>query len=374
MLVPTLPVYLAQEADSFVLISLVLAAAAFGGTAANVPVGFLVGRVGERWAFLAGMALGAAGTAAIGLTPGLVPAFVACALAGAGQSARLVARQSYARRVVPLAFRGRVMSVYGGIGRAGLLVGPLLGGFLGRVVGLRPTFVIAGLIMAAGIVPGLVAGAGRDGLPEPGTQPARLGIRRLLRDHGRVIGLTGLGQFGAALVRVGRLTVLPLYGAAIGLDVAQIGVVVGLAGGLDLLLFPVAGWVMDRFGRLYAIVPTFGGLGLGLLTLPLADGYGELVAVSLLIGLANGIGSGTMLTLSTDVAPKENPAEFLGLLRLLADSGRMAGPLVVGVVADRLDLGASAVVLGLVGLATAVLFVVAIGEPERRPTEARVGS
>ena len=149
----------------------------------------------------------------------------------------------------------------------------------------------------------------------------------------------------------------------------RIGIVVGLAGGLDLLLFPVAGVIMDRFGRLRAIVPTFVGLGLGLLLLPLADSYGELVAVSLLIGLANGIGSGTMLTLSTDLAPPENPAEFLGVLRLLADSGRMTGPLVVGVVADRLDLASSAVALGVVGLATAALFVVAIGEPEAAPSE-----
>ena len=87
--------------------------------------------------------------------------------------------------------------------------------------------------------------------------------------------------------------------------------------------------------------------------------------MSLLDGLGNGLGSGTMLTLSTDIAPGDNPAVFLSALRLLADVGRIVGPLAVGVVADRLDLGASSVVLGLVGVATALLFVFAVGETGR---------
>ena len=363
MLVPTLPVYLQERADSFTAISLVLAAGAVGGTAANVPVGLAVGRLGERLAFLGGIVLAAAGTAAVALGGGLVWAFAACAVAGAGQSARLVARQSYGRRVVPPVLRGRVMSVYGGIARAALLVGPLLGGFLAELIGLRSTFVAAAGIMLFGLVPAVLAGPGLDGRVPEAQRPARLGFGGLLRRHGRVIALTGLGQFGSAVVRVGRLTVLPLYAAAVGLDVGEIGIVVGLAGGLDLLLFPLAGWLMDHLGRLFAIVPCFGGMGIGLMLLPLVDTYSGLIAVSLLIGFANGIGAGTMLTLTTDLAPAENPGEFIGVLRLLADSGRMVGPVVVGVVADQLSLSASAITLGCVGLATAALFAVAIGEP-----------
>ncbi|MEL7157109.1 MAG: MFS transporter [Actinomycetota bacterium] len=366
MLVPTLPVYLQERADSLTAVSAVLAAAAIGGVAANVPVGILIGRMGERVAFLGGLVAGAAGTAALALGGGLWLAFLACLVAGAGQAARLVARQSYARRVVDIGIRGRVMSIYGGIGRVGLLVGPLLGGFLGEAIGLPATFVVAGAFIAAALVPALIAGPGEDGRLEVADRPPRLGLARLAREHGRIIALAGLGQLGGSLIRVGRLTVVPLYGAAIGLDVGEIGLVVGLAGGLDLLLFPMAGWLMDRFGRLYAIVPSFAGLGLGLMLLPLTDTFWGMVAVGLVIGLANGIGSGTMLTLSTDLAPGRNPAEFLGAIRLLSDLGRMLGPLVVGVVADRLDLSASAIVLGFVGLATALLFVVAIGEPADR--------
>lgn len=365
MLVPTLPVYLREQTDSLTLVSLVLAAAAIGGSLANIPSGVLVGRLGERAGFLGGIALSAIGTAAVALGGGLWLPFVACLVAGAGQSARMLSRQSYARRVVAAPIRGRVMSLYGGIGRVALLTGPLLGGVLGETIGLRPTFLVAGLILAAGLIPGLLAGPGADGRAPASERPSRLGLGLLLSRHGRIIGLAGLVQLGASMVRVGRLAVVPLYGESIGLDLSDVGVVVAIAGGLDLLLFPMAGWLMDAFGRLYAIVPSFVCMAIGLMVLPLAESFRGLALAALIIGFGNGLGSGTMLTLTTDVAPAENTAEFLGVLRLLADIGRVLGPLAVGIVADQLDLGAASITLGLVALATSALFVGAIGETGR---------
>lgn len=371
MLVPTLPLYLAEETDSLTLAAVVLAAAAIGGMAGNLPSGALVQRFGERFGFLTGLALNAVGTFALALSTGLWLPFVACLVAGAGQSCRLLARQSYARRAIGAGIRGRLMSLYGGLGRVALLIGPLVGGFLGESIGFQRTFATAAAVITVGLIAAFLAGRGRSGRPPPTPRSARQGLLEVAKRHGRVIVLTGVGQLGASLVRVGRLTVVPLYGASIGLDLSDIGVVVAIAGGLDLLLFPVAGWLMDTLGRLYAIVPSFVFMAAGLAVLPLADSFWGLAAAALLIGFGNGIGSGTMLTLSTDLAPADNPAEFLSLVRLLADFGRILGPLAVGIVADRASLGVSALVLAGVSVGTAVLFVVAIGEPRDLVPEGR---
>ncbi len=366
MLVPTLPLYLRDQTDSLTLVTVVLAAATVGGVMGNVPSGLIVDRFGERIGFLGGILLSAIGTAGLALSSGVWLTFAACVVAGVGQSSRMLARQRHARRVVGIGIRGRIMSLYGGRGRVALLCGPLIGGFLGESIGFQATFGVAAGFIAAALVPALVAGAGSDGLPSPAERPERLGFSAMLRTHGRIIGLAGLGQLGISMVWVGRPTVIPLYGESIGLDLSDVGVVVAVAGGLDLVLFPVAGWIMDRFGRLHAILPSFVFKALGLLTLPLADSFNGLAGAALLVGFGNGLGSGPMLTLTTDLAPERNPAEFIGVLRILADSGRILGPLVVGVVADRIDLGASSVVLGVVGLLTAVLFAVAIGETRHR--------
>ena len=81
----------------------------------------------------------------------------------------------------------------------------------------------------------------------------------------------------------------------------------------------------------------------------MAGDFSLLLGVSLLIGLGNGLGSGTMMTLGADLAPVESRGEFLGMWRFVGDFGNAGGPLVVGHIAD------------LAGLATAPLIVAGIG-------------
>ena len=369
MLVPTLPVYLAERIDSLTVVSLVLTAAAMGGLVANIPMGWLIGRIGEQAGYVVGLVMTGVGTAGLALGGPLWVPFVTCLVAGAGQSARLLARQSYARRVLSVAIRGRAMALFGGLGRVSMLLGPLLGGLLGEAIGLRATFAVAGSLVLAAAVMTAAAGRSVSTVAPPVVAQPRQGMAAVVKHHGRTITVAGTGQLGVSMIRFGRFTVVPLYGEAIGLDVADIGFVVAIAGALDLVMFPVAGWLMDNLGRLYAIVPSFVVMSVGLAALGLADSFTGLAVVTLLIGFGNGLGSGTMLTLSTDLAPADNPAEFLGLLRLLADLGRILGPLVVGVVADQIGLAASGVALGIVGASTALLFVVVIGETGRETSD-----
>jgi MFS family permease len=167
-------------------------------------------------------------------------------------------------------------------------------------------------------------------------------------------------------IRFGRQALFPLYGAAIGLDPGQIGLVVSLSAFADLAVFPVSGFLMDRRGRLWAVVPAFTIMSIGMFVLAATDGAVGLVASGLLVGIGNGIGSGTMLTVSTDLAPAESPGQFLAALGLIRDVGRMGGPLVVGIAADRLGIDWSAIALGAIGLATVALFLLVVGET--RPT------
>jgi MFS family permease len=368
MLVPTLPLYVRSQGDSLALASVVLAAAAAGGLVGNLPSGALVSRVGERAGFLAGIALSAVGTGGLALSRGLWLPFAACLVAGAGQSCRLLARQAYARRVIGPGIRGRLMALYGGIGRVSLLIGPLTGGLLGGTIGIRPTFAIAAALMVVGLIQGWLAGGSEPIVTRgPTGQRGALAIyAQVARDHGRIIALAGLGQLGVSVVRFGRLIVIPLYASeVIGLSVTDIGLVVAVASGLDLLLFPLAGWIMDHLGRLYAIIPSFVLLSAGMGALSLSDSFRSLLVVSLIIGLGNGVGSGTMLTLSVDLAPEDHTAQFLSLVRLLADLGRILGPVLVGIIGEWFDLGTSALVLAGIGVTTALLFALVIGESSR---------
>ena len=69
----------------------------------------------------------------------------------------------------------------------------------------------------------------------------------------------------AQAIRAGRQVLIPLYGAEVlGLAVEAVGLIVSVAAFVDMALVLPAGWVMDRFGRKYAIVPSFFVQGVGM--------------------------------------------------------------------------------------------------------------
>ena len=114
----------------------------------------------------------------------------------------------------------------------------------------------------------------------------------------------------------------------------------------------------------YAIVPSFTLQALGLLIIPFTGGFAGLLLAAI-TGIGNSLSSGTMMTLGSNLTPEDSLGEFLGLWRLIGGSGFTGGPVIVGVIADGLALASAAVVMAVVGLASAGLF--AFGVPETHP-------
>ena len=365
MLVVTLPLYLRELGMSFTLLSVVLAAAGVGALAFNVPAGVLIARWGDRDVMLWGVGVLAVSSWFLAVVTGSVVLVAVRFVAGIGMVSWLLSRQTFMFHEVRVGIRGRAMSVLGGLARAAHLIGPAAGGFLATRLSFQASFVVAGAVAACGVLTLLGSRRNEVSHVPPDTRMLH-DLTNVVRDHAGVLLKTGFAQLCTATIRHGRFVVLPLYGASLGLDAAQIGIVMSLSSGLDLVLFPMSGYLMDRFGRLYAIVPAFTMMGIALALVPLAHGFGSLVLVGLGIGLGNGLSAGTMLTLSTDLAPQRGPSEFLGALGLLRDIGKVAAPVIAGTIADAFSLGTAAVVLGAVGVLGAISFVVLVGETHTR--------
>ena len=227
---------------------------------------------------------------------------------------------------VQVGHRGRSIAILGGLGRIGTFVGPALGGFVGAVLGLRiPFLFFAGLgvlclisVLAWVKDDGGSAARGRTAYP----------LASVFRAHYRSLITAGSGQLCAQLIRAARHAVIPLYGAeTLGLELDEVGLIVSLSSAIDMLMFYPAGQIMDRWGRKHAYVPSFIIQSAGMALIPLAGGFSGLLGVSLLIGLGNGLGSGTMMTLGADLAPAEARGEFLGLWCFIGDIGNAGGPM-----------------------------------------------
>jgi MFS-type transporter involved in bile tolerance (Atg22 family) len=107
---------------------------------------------------------------------------------------------------------------------------------------------------------------------------------------------------------------------------------------------------MDRFGRFWAAVPPLIGLSiLHVMVFSVQDGTGFLI-ICTLMALANGLGSGIILTIGADLAPANARNEFLATYRLITDFGVAVAPPMLSVIASISTLAISMASFGALGL------------------------
>lgn len=372
-MVPVLPLFLREHGASYSLTGLALAAAWVGTLLADVPVGASLGRLGYRRAFLMGSLLYAVATAGVAVTGDLPLVLIACRFfAGIGVALWGLSRHAYLATVVPLEQRGRAIAVFGGINRVGWFLGPAVGGWIGTLFGLQwAILATAALATSAFLVAALAFEPAVTTAVTPHPPLARLS--EVVRQRWGALASAGTAQLFGQMVRQTRQVAIPLYGAdALGLSAAAIGQIISLSALVDMLLFWPAGWIMDRWGRKMAAVPSFFLLGLGMGLIPLTANEWQLLLVGLFLGFANGIGSGTMMTLGADLAPPGRAGEFLGLWRLIGDGGQAVAPVAVGLVADALGIAVTAGLCSGLGIVAAVLLAAFVPETRRARTAVAV--
>jgi MFS family permease len=351
LLIAILPLYAASFGVGYGLVGLASSAAAIGTLVTDVPAGAILGRLGLRPVMIAGSALVTVSTLALVWSDRFPQLVLLRFLAGIGTALWALSRHAYIAESIPVAQRGKALSVFGGITRLGVFAGPALGGYLADLAGIQATFALSASLAGSALVMSVLL---LKSLTRPSTGLRMSSRWRLvatgLRLHARDLSAAAVAQTLGQMIRAGRFLIIPLWGAAqLGLDAAQVGTVVTAGAIVDVSMFIPAGWLMDRFGRKVAAVPSFGLMALGIGLIPFTYDFTTLLLVSLLIGLGNGLGSGLMMTLGADLAPPGATGEFLGIWRLIGDVGAAAGPLVVGLVAAAVGLAGGAWVLSVAG-------------------------
>lgn len=377
--IPLIPVIAASMGADVATAALVASALVVGQLCGNLPAGWAVGRVGERFTMvIAGSAALLSGAGML-FAPSLGVLAASVFVLGLCAAAFGLARHAFMTTRVPLPFRARSLSLLGGSFRLGIFIGPFVAAgllqlfgsesaaiwFFGACLVVMVLLVLFGPDPEATIPP--VGSSERfvedSGEAVSGSIPTveRAGIFQTMWRQRRLLSRLGLAAASLSAVRSARQVVLPLWGLSLGLDASTIALVVGVSGAIDFALFYASGQVMDRFGRLWAAMPAMLLMGAGFLALAFThDGdaavlwFGMFAAV---LGVGNGLSSGILLTLGADVAPKREPAAFLGSWRTLTDAGGAVAPLLVSAITAVSSLSVAAGAVGVIGLLGAVGFL-----------------
>lgn len=368
ILIPVLPGYAKEEmAATVALVGVVVAARYLGTMIFDVPAGILVTRFGMRRTMISGIVLFGLAAVWAGLSPNLTSLLAARILAGISFALWSISRHSYIASAVPMDVRGRALSLFGGISRIATILGPLIGGLLAEFVGIRVPFYAQGGVALLTLV--MIMATTRN-MDEPTQSGARHNVFSelggVVTRHRRDFATAGVAAIMLQFVRAGREFLIPVWGGEIGLGKDLIGYIATASFAVDSMLFPFVGYSMDRWGRKSTGIPAFIVLALALVLIPTTGSFGGLLAVGLLAGLGNGLSSGFVLIMGTDLAPRDNPSEFLGVWRLISDTGGAGGPIVIGGIAQVVTLGVASVATGGVGVVGVLMLIFVVKETMNR--------
>jgi len=361
-----LPLYALDSGASAAMAATLVGIRGVGMLAFDIPVGILLSRFGDKPVLQTGLLCMAAGALLLAFSSATWALGIAAFLSGSGFTAWMIGRQSYIADSSAVSERGRAIAVMAGIMRMGALTGPAAGALVAQVFGFRAAFLaLAAVSIGAALT---VTAAASNERPEGRSGLLRLSsIGGMLSAQKRRLITGGLASVGLQLMRSARLLLIPLFGHLLGLDVAAIGLIVSLAAVVDAALFYPVGLVMDRFGRKWTGVPCLVAFAASFALLPLTQGYYSLLAVSLLTGFANGLGTGLLLTIGADLAPPvEGRGEFLGIWRLIGDLGHAGGPFMIGVLIEVATVGLASFATAGIGVAAAAIMYWLVEETLQR--------
>ncbi len=388
-----LPTLVREFHTTFPTIQWVVLAFLLGMTTLMLSVGRLADMLGKKNIFAAGLALFTLASALCGLSPSVYALIAFRLLQSVGAAMVVALGIAIVTETWPPEERGMAIGVAGGTISLGIVVGPTLGGLLIATLGWRAIFYVnvplgaIAILMVLRYVPDLrparsgetfdylgavVIGAGLLALSLALTIGQNLGFSDV-----RILALFGIALVaGAAFVFIeqrarhpmldfslfrvpqfslnlltglltfvavsGIIFLLPFYlELALGLPVAQIGLLMAIVPVVLAILGPVAGSLSDRFGTRPVSIIGLGFIILGYLTSStLTTSTTPLGFVLRMLPL--GIGMGTFQSPNNSAimgsAPRPRLGVASGTLSMTRTLGQTTGVAVLGAVfASRLD-------------------------------------
>ena len=377
--IPIVPVIAQNVGANLATAGLVAGMLTLGIVLGDIPSGWIIARIGERMAMLwstlialigGGLALAATNPFMLGLGIFFI---------GLATSAFALARHAFLTTFVPFAYRARALSTLGGMFRAGAVMGPLLSA---AVLAVTHTPLAAFWLM---VIFTLATGAVLLFMPDPEktfghakrmrdtsghsvtsgeleVEQETMGLFTTIKNNWRVLARLGGASALVMALRSGRTVIFPLWAVSIGIKDSDTALIIGLATAIDFMLFFSSGQIMDKWGRLASIVPSMLVMSAALLTLSVTHDVSTnvfwFIATAFLFAIGNGIGSGILLTLASDLADKKNPAPFLGAWRFITDSGAALAPMGIAAITAALSLAIASAITGLAGIVGVMMMMI----------------
>jgi MFS family permease len=348
---------------------------AFGVTKAiaNLAAGALADRFGRKPVLIAGWLIGLPVPLLLILAPDWAWIVVANVLLGVNQGLTWSTTVIMKIDLVGPARRGLAMGLNEAAGYGAVALTALATGAIAEQAGLRPApfllgLAYAGLGLAASTV--LVRETRGHVAHEEAALPSTEGLNWravFLRTTFRDRSLSAACQAGLANNLNDGMAwgLLPLYYAAAGLSVAEIGLLAAAYPAVWAVGQVGTGALSDRVGRKPLIVAGMLLQAVAIGVIAAGSTFGVWLVASALLGLGTAMVYPTLLATIADVAEPAWRGSAVGVYRMWRDLGFAVGAIVAGLVADAAGIAAA---IWLVAVVTAGSGIIVLGRMrETRP-------
>lgn len=330
--------------------------------------GALIGRLGERPVYVAGLLIVAASTAACAFAQNYWQLLVFRGLGGAGSVMFTVASMALVVRLAPPESRGRVSGAYASAFLIGNVCGPVVGGLLAGF-GLRvPFLAYAGaLVLAALVVQTQLTHVPGSARGDSGGAPA-MKLGEALGDSAYRAAMLSSFANGWATFGV-RMATVPLFAVtALGSGPGAAGWALAVFAAGNALALTVTGRLADSLGRKPMMVAGLVVTGAATAGIGLTHDLGWFLAASMLAGVGAGMLNPAQQAAVADVIGRERSGgPVLAAFQMTSDIGAILGPVIVGLLADRFGYSWAFAATG------GVLLVAALGWLAARETVQKSG-
>lgn len=365
MVVPVFPYYVQELGMGGTELGALTASFALSRIVLSGPMGRLSDRVGRKPVLLFSLIGFGLSNLVYAMADTVIVMIAARAAEGAISAGFFPAANAFVSDVTTVRNRGSAMGRLNVGNMVGMVLGPVAGGMLAGVLGVRLPFVVASLLAF-----GTMLSVHLLLREPPRLQPAPVSGMGLSR---RGSGLTVMSQhplaFSALMVTSFASTFsLGVLQVALVLDVIQnprpglvvtpmiIGVMFGMVGVVTAAGSVAFGKASDRLGRKWLIVSgsLAGALAMGMFLS--AQDNSSLFAAALVLSISMSLHTPTLQALIADLTDRSAYGSVMGVLGAVTSLAMVLSPLVGGYLFDQMASSSAALTIGLCMMLGAALY------------------
>jgi multidrug resistance protein len=239
--VPILPDYAARFNAGPAMIGALFASFGIALLILSIPMGLMSDRIGRKVPMTFGLALLAASTLAFAYAESLAMLFAARLLQGAADGMTWIVGFAMIADLYGADERGRAMGLAMAGSSLGIIIGPVLGGWLYEVGGIRLPFLFVSALAVLDLIAFLLVA------PDTRGSGSRTPIVEVLKQRPVAICAVVVIAGGGTIAMLEPVIPIVMR-ARLGLGPAEIGTLFGLAAIASTMMHPVYGRLSDRWG------------------------------------------------------------------------------------------------------------------------------